>query len=90
MKSAILSVGTEILMGQIVNTNATYLSKELNDIGIDVMYHHTVGDNPKRLTENFDVATEAERIELRVVGSTLVITSPGGLRGIIEDRKSVV
>lgn len=55
MKSAILSVGTEILMGQIVNTNATYLSKELNDIGIDVMYHHTVGDNPKRLTETLDL-----------------------------------
>ena len=34
---------------------------------------------------NLDVATEAERIELRVVGSTLVITSPGGLRGITED-----
>ena len=34
---------------------------------------------------NLDAATEAERIELRVVGSTLVITSPGGLRGITED-----
>lgn len=55
MKSAILSVGTEILMGQIVNTNATYLSQELNNIGIDVMYHHTVGDNPKRLHETLDI-----------------------------------
>ena len=41
MKTAILSVGTEILMGQIVNTNTVYLSRELNALGFDVMYHHT-------------------------------------------------
>ncbi len=51
MKSAILSVGTEILFGQITNTNTVYLSQELNQLGIDVMYHHTVGDNPKRVKE---------------------------------------
>lgn len=49
MKSAILTVGTEILFGQIVNTNAAFLSQQLNDLGIDVLYHFTVGDNPKRL-----------------------------------------
>lgn len=49
MKSAILTVGTEILFGQIVNTNAAFLSRNLNDLGIDVMYHNTVGDNPQRL-----------------------------------------
>lgn len=49
MKCAILSVGTEILFGQIVNTNTVYLSKELNLMGIDVMYHYAVGDNPGRL-----------------------------------------
>lgn len=49
MKTAILSVGTELLFGQIVNTNAVFLSKELNNMGFDVMYHHTVGDNPGRL-----------------------------------------
>lgn len=49
MKAAILTVGTEILFGQIVNTNATFISKRLNDMGIDVMYHYTVGDNANRL-----------------------------------------
>ena len=49
MKSAILTVGTEILFGQIVNTNAAYLSQQLNGLGIDVLYHFTVGDNPDRL-----------------------------------------
>ena len=42
-------MGTEILFGQIVNTNAAYLSEQLNHLGYDVMYHYTVGDNPERL-----------------------------------------
>ena len=50
MKASIISVGTELLMGEIVNTNTVYLSQKLNDHGIDVLYHHTVGDNPDRLT----------------------------------------
>ena len=37
MKAAILTVGTEILFGQIENTNASYLTRELNNLGIDVM-----------------------------------------------------
>ena len=51
MKTAILTVGTEILFGQVVNTNAAYISKNLQDLGYDVMYHYTVGDNPGRLRE---------------------------------------
>ena len=51
MKTAILTVGTEILFGQIVNTNAAFLSKELQNMGYDVMYHYSVGDNPGRLKE---------------------------------------
>ncbi len=50
MKAAILTVGTEILFGQVVNTNAAWLSRKLNDLGIDVMYHYTVGDNSDRLS----------------------------------------
>ena len=38
MKSAIISVGTELLMGQVTDTNAVYLSQQLNALGIDVMY----------------------------------------------------
>ena len=51
MKSAIFSVGTEILFGQITNTNTVYLSQKLNQMGIDVLYHETVGDNPGRVKE---------------------------------------
>lgn len=56
MKTAILSVGTEILFGQIVNTNTVYLSQQMNMLGFDVMYHYTVGDNPKRVEEMIDLA----------------------------------
>lgn len=56
MKTAILTVGTEILFGQIVNTNAAYLSRELNNLGFDVMYHYSVGDNPKRFLELIHLA----------------------------------
>ena len=56
MKTALLTVGTEILFGQVVNTNAAYLSKNLQNLGYDVMYHYTVGDNPGRLKELLDFA----------------------------------
>lgn len=56
MKTVILSVGTEILFGQIVNTNTVYLSQQMNMLGFDVMYHYTVGDNPKRVEEMIDLA----------------------------------
>ncbi|EOT40148.1 competence/damage-inducible protein A [Enterococcus dispar] len=49
MKAEIIAVGTEILLGQVVNTNATFLSEELADLGIEVYYHSVVGDNPERL-----------------------------------------
>ena len=58
MKSAILSVGTELLFGQVVNTNAAFLSQQLNHLGIDVMYHYTVGDNPQRLRDMIEMAFE--------------------------------
>ena len=56
MKAAILTVGTEILFGEITNTNSVFLSRRLNDMGIDVLYHHTVGDNSGRLAEMIGTA----------------------------------
>lgn len=45
----ILSVGTELLLGDILNTNTQYLSRRFADMGISVLYHTSVGDNPERL-----------------------------------------
>ncbi|HIT87060.1 MAG TPA: competence/damage-inducible protein A [Candidatus Coprocola pullicola] len=49
MQAEIIAVGTEILLGDILNTNAQYLALELAELGIDVHYQTVVGDNPKRL-----------------------------------------
>ncbi|HFI0462754.1 TPA: competence/damage-inducible protein A [Streptococcus suis] len=56
MKAAIISVGTELLMGDIVNTNAAYLAKALSNRGIRILHHYTVGDNFHRLTRIIDEA----------------------------------
>ena len=56
MKATILTVGTEILFGSIVNTNSVYLSQQLNFLGIDVLRHITVGDNEGRLLAALDEA----------------------------------
>ena len=51
MKCELISVGTEILLGDILNTDVQYLSREMAALGIDVMYTEVVGDNKDRLTE---------------------------------------
>ncbi|NLH96908.1 MAG: competence/damage-inducible protein A [Clostridiaceae bacterium] len=56
MKAEILAVGTELLMGQIANTNAQYISSRLPDAGIGVYFHDVVGDNPERLRQSFSLA----------------------------------
>jgi nicotinamide-nucleotide amidase len=56
MKVEIIAVGSELLLGQITNTNATFMSSRLAEIGADVYFHTVVGDNPKRLEEAITVA----------------------------------
>ena len=51
MIAELICVGTELLMGQILNTNAQYIAKSLAPSGIDMYHQLVVGDNPKRLTE---------------------------------------
>ena len=51
MVAEIVSVGTELLMGQIVDSNAAYISAQLPAIGWMVLYRQTVGDNLERLTQ---------------------------------------
>ncbi|MDG3141965.1 competence/damage-inducible protein A [Streptococcus suis] len=58
MKAELIAVGTEILTGQIVNTNAQYLSEKMAEIGIDVYYQTAVGDNEERLLSVIDLASQ--------------------------------
>lgn len=71
----ILCVGTELLLGDIVNTNAAYLSQRLAELGICVYRHTAVGDNPERLKSALASALE---------GADLIITS-GGLGPTYDD-----
>ncbi|SHN17023.1 competence/damage-inducible protein A [Gracilibacillus kekensis] len=58
IKAEIISVGTELLLGQIVNTNAAWISQRLADNGLSVYYHTVVGDNEQRLTTVFSEAEQ--------------------------------
>ena len=58
MIAEIVSVGTELLMGQVVNTDAQFIAQRLAPLGFQVFYHTTVGDNVKRLTAVVHQAVE--------------------------------
>jgi nicotinamide-nucleotide amidase len=75
MVAEILCVGTELLMGQVVNTDAQFLSQELAKIGVSVYRHTTVGDNPGRLKEAF----------LTAFGRSDIVIATGGLGPTMDD-----
>ena len=75
MTAEIISVGTELLLGDTVNTNAAFLGRELAKLGISVFTQSVVGDNPKRLMHAYSQAFER--------GADLIVAT-GGL-GPTED-----
>ena len=62
MKAEIIAVGTEILTGQITNTNAQFLSEEFAKLGIDVFFQTAVGDNKERLLSIIDLASKRSNL----------------------------
>ena len=68
MKVEIITTGTELLLGEILNTNVQYLSRKLNNIGFDVLYQTTVGDNPERMRAVLEQAMQR---------ADIIITSGG-------------
>jgi len=68
LKVEVITTGTELLLGEIINTNFTWLAQELNRRGFDVLYQTTVGDNPARMKEVLDIA---------VSRADIIITSGG-------------
>ncbi|WP_374056690.1 competence/damage-inducible protein A [Rossellomorea sp. FM04394] len=56
MNAEIIAVGSELLLGQIVNSNAQFISEQLAEVGVNVYYHTSVGDNPERLHHAITVA----------------------------------
>jgi len=64
----LVSTGTELLLGQIVNTNAAYLARKLNELGFNVYYQSTVGDNRERMAKVLASALERADIVITTGG----------------------
>ena len=64
----IIAVGTELLLGNIVNTNARDISQALSAVGVNVFWHTVVGDNPQRLKDALDVARKRADIIITTGG----------------------
>lgn len=75
MNAEIICVGTELLLGNIANTNAVYISNKLSELGIDVFYQTAVGDNSLRLKETF----------INAFGRSDIIIITGGLGPTSDD-----
>ena len=56
MRAEIISIGTEILMGEILDTNAQFIAQRLPAMGIDLFFMHQVGDNKQRLVDLITLA----------------------------------
>ena len=75
MHAEIVMIGTELLLGEIVDTNANRLAKALREIGLDLYFKTTVGDNETRITEVLNLALDR---------SDVIITS-GGIGPTVDD-----
>ncbi len=75
MRAEIVTTGTELLLGQIDDTNATYLARQLRDLGIDLFFRSTVGDNQLRI---------AQLLKQSLARADLIITT-GGLGPTVDD-----
>lgn len=68
MRAEIISVGTELLLGQIIDTDAPYMAKILSSLGIDTYYRSTVGDNIQRLSQTLKTAFDRSDIVITIGG----------------------
>lgn len=75
MKAEIISIGTELLLGHIIDTNASYLSRKLAELGIDIYYRTVIGDNPSRLNA----------ILREVLSRSDIVITSGGLGPTVDD-----
>ena len=75
MRAELISIGTELLLGAITDTNATHIARSLSSIGLDLIYETTVGDNEERIAEVIDHALN--RVD--------VVITTGGLGPTVDD-----
>ncbi len=91
MRAEILSIGTELLLGHITDTNASWLAQQLSPLGIDLYYVSTVGDNLERLTATLHQARE--RSDLVIISGGLGPTEDDltreGIAAVLHETPSV-
>ena len=75
MHAEIVVIGTELLLGQIIDTNGAYLAQQLSNIGVDLYYKSTVGDNRGRMVETLK----------RAVDRSDIIITTGGIGPTLDD-----
>lgn len=68
MRAEVIGVGTELLLGQIANTNAQWISERLAEIGVDVVRHQVVGDNADRIVDAFTLAASRADVVIATGG----------------------
>lgn len=83
MNAEIIIIGSEILLGQIEDTNSTYLSQEFAQAGINVYHHQTIGDNPKRMRTVIEDA--AKRADIIVLAGGLGPTKDDITKNVLAD-----
>ena len=77
----IIAVGTELLLGNITNTNARDISRALSAVGVNVFWHTVVGDNPERLRAALDIARNRADIIITTGGLGPTYGGAGGPPG---------
>ena len=75
MNAEIVTTGTELLLGVITDTNSTYIARQLRDIGLDLYFITSAGDNQARVAQVIDIALDR---------SDVIITT-GGLGPTVDD-----
>jgi competence/damage-inducible protein CinA-like protein len=75
LKAEIIAVGTELLLGQIVDTNSAYMAQQMTTIGLDLHYKSTVGDNLERIKSTLRNA----------LGRSDFIITTGGIGPTLDD-----
>lgn len=82
-RAEIIAVGSELLLGEVVNTNASYISEQLSRYGVPVLYHQVVGDNAIRMRETFEIARR--RSDFVIVTGGLGPTADDVTKTVLSD-----
>ena len=92
MRAEIISIGTELLLGEIVDTNTPYLANQLSSLGIDLYFTSAVGDNAARLAGALNQAWQRSELIITTggLGPTQDDITRDGIAGLLGEKLEVV